>query len=169
MDASNLTNYFYQYGSLFVFIIVFLEYLNLPGLPGGIIMPMAGVWAATGNMSLISAILLSVLAGVLGSWVLYSIGRFGGNFLLEKYLKRFPKHEKYINEKIEFLREKGNIGVFISKLIPVARTLISLPAGLLKMNFLKYSLYSALGILVWNCTFISAGYFFSTTVIHMIG
>ena len=169
MDVGVLNQYFSQYGIIVVFIIVFLEYLNLPGLPGGIIMPLAGVWAATGNISLISVVILSVIAGILGSWVLYSIGRFGGNFLLEKYLKRFPKHEDYINGKIEFLREKGTIGVFISKLLPVARTLISLPAGLLKMNFLKYSLYSALGILIWNCAFISAGYFFSTTVIQVIG
>ena len=158
MNANSILNYLSQYGLIFIFIIVFLEYLNLPGLPAGVIMPLAGLCISRGEMNFIFALMLSVIAGVIGSWVLYFLGFYAGNFLLDKYIKRFPKQKKYIDEKLEYLRSKGHIGVFISRLIPVARTIIAIPAGVLKMNFLKYTVYSAMGIFIWNTTLISAGY-----------
>ena len=144
MNANSILNYLSQYGLIFIFIIVFLEYLNLPGLPAGVIMPLAGLCISRGEMNFIFALMLSVIAGVIGSWVLYFLGFYAGNFLLDKYIKRFPKQKKYIDEKLEYLRSKGHIGVFISRLIPVARTIIAIPAGVLKMNFFKYTVYSAI-------------------------
>jgi len=158
MNANSILNYLSQYGLIFIFIIVFLEYLNLPGLPAGVIMPLAGLCISRGEMNFIFALMLSVIAGVIGSWVLYFLGFYAGNFLLDKYIKRFPKQKKYIDEKLEYLRSKGHMGVFISRLIPVARTIIAIPAGVLKMNFFKYTVYSAMGIFIWNTTLISAGY-----------
>ena len=158
MNANTILSYLSQYGVIFIFVIVFLEYLNLPGLPAGIIMPLSGVWISRGEMNFPFVLILSVIAGVIGSWVLYFLGFYGGNLLLDKYTTKFPKHKKYIEEKLEYLRGKGHIGVFISRLIPVARTIIAIPAGVLKMNFLKYTLYSACGIFIWNGVFISAGY-----------
>ena len=73
--------------------------------------------------------------------------------------------DRYIEGKMEFLRSKGNLGVFISKLIPMVRTLISIPAGVIRLNFLEYSIYSALGILIWNGAFMSAGYIFGDIVL----
>ena len=158
MNANSILNYLSQYGLIFIFIIVFLEYLNLPGLPAGVIMPLAGLCISRGEMNFIFALMLSVIAGVIGSWVLYFLGFYAGNFLLDKYIKRFPKQKKHIDEKLEYLRSKGHMGVFISRLIPVARTIIAIPAGVLKMNFFKYTVYSAMGIFIWNTTLISAGY-----------
>ena len=169
MDVGVLNQYFSQYGIIVVFIIVFLEYLNLPGFPAGIIMPLAGVWASKGGVNIILVISLSVLAGLLGSWALYFLGRFFGEFILEKYLKKFPKHEVAINKNFKILREKGSMGVFISKLIPMARTLISIPAGVLKLNFFKYSAYATLGIFIWNTVLISSGYFLGEELLKFLG
>lgn len=168
MDANSVINYLSQYGVIFIFVIVFLEYLNLPGLPGGVIMPLAGVWISRGDMNFPFVLILSVIAGVIGSWCLYFLGFYGGNILLEKYIKKFPKQKDYINEKLNYLRSKGHMGVFISRLIPVARTIIAIPAGILKMDFLKYTLYSALGIFIWNGVFISAGYIFGEGILKYI-
>ena len=74
MDANSILNYLSQYGLIFIFIIVFLEYLNLPGLPAGIIMPLAGLWISRGEMNFLFVLILSVIAGVIGSWVLYFLG-----------------------------------------------------------------------------------------------
>ncbi len=166
MDAALLAEYLDSYGIIIVFIIVFLEYLNLPGLPSGIIMPMAGVWASKGEVGFITVVILTLIAGLLGSWVLYFIGRIGGEYLLKKYLAKFPKQEKIIDKNFRFLREKGSIGVFVGKLIPMARTLISIPAGVLKINFLSFTISSALGILFWNTAFISAGYFIGESIFN---
>ena len=164
MDANSILSYLSQYGVLFIFIIVFLEYLNLPGLPAGIIMPLAGLWVSRGEMNFPFVLILSVIAGVIGSWVLYFLGFYGGNFLLDKYTNKFPKQKNYIHNKLEYLRSKGHIGVFVSRLIPVAR----IPAGVLKMNFFKYTIYSALGIFIWNGVFISAGYILGEGILKYI-
>ena len=78
MDIQALTQYFLQYGAVFIFVIVLLEYLNLPGFPAGVIMPLAGIWAAKGQIGLGMALLLALVAGMLGSWILYGLGRLGG-------------------------------------------------------------------------------------------
>lgn len=169
MDFAAITNYFAEYGLLFLFLIILLEYMNLPGFPAGIIMPAAGIFIAKSEMNFITALLVSVLAGLIGSWILYCIGRFGGDLILKKYLNKFPSHEEFINKKVEYLREKGYVGIFISKLIPMARTVIAIPAGVLKLDFIKYSVYSALGILVWNGVLISSGYFLGESVLKIFG
>ncbi|WP_341350004.1 DedA family protein [Clostridium polynesiense] len=81
-------------------------------------------------------------------------------------MSRFPKQEKIINKNIEILRQKGSIGVFISRLIPVARTIISVPAGVLKLEFVKFTLSSAAGIFIWNGVFIGAGYFLGESFLY---
>lgn len=160
MSTEILTSYLSQYGFLFLFVIVLLEYMNLPGFPSGVIMPLAGIWIAKDNLSFAQGLLISVLAGLVGSWILYLLGRFGGNYLLEKYIKIFPKQKDKIEKNIDFLKNKGNIGILISKLIPVARTLISIPAGVIRLNFTAYTIFSSIGIFIWNFAFMGFGYYF---------
>lgn len=164
MGLDTITFYFTQYGALAIFIIVLLEYMNLPGFPAGIIMPLSGVWAAKGNINFVLVMLITLAAGVVGSWILYFLGRTGGSILLDKYVKKFPKHKEAIDRNFEMIRQKGCYGIFISKLIPMVRTIISIPAGVLKINFLKYTVSSALGVFVWNLVFVGAGYFLGDAV-----
>lgn len=168
MDIQILTNYFLQYGAFFIFLIVLLEYMNLPGFPAGIIMPLAGIWAAKGEISFPMVMILSVGAGLTGSWILYFMGRLGGPKIMGFYYKKFPKHQAVIEEKMEMLRQKGGIGIFISKLLPMVRTMISIPAGMVKMDFLKYTLSSTMGIFVWNLVFVGAGYFFGDAALRLL-
>ena len=92
MSISELTDYFLRYGAFFIYLIVLLEYLNLPGFPAGVIMPLAGIWAAKGEISFPMVMVLTVFAGLTGSWALYLLGRFGGGKVMEFYFKKFPKH-----------------------------------------------------------------------------
>ena len=92
MDIHELTQYFLQYGAFFIYLIVLLEYMNLPGFPAGVIMPLSGIWAAQGEISFPVVMILTVAAGLTGSWLLYLLGRFGGNKLLGFYFRKFPKH-----------------------------------------------------------------------------
>lgn len=160
MELETILHYFTEYGPFAIYVIVLLEYLNLPGFPAGVIMPLAGVFAAQGRIGFIETIVITVLAGLTGSIALYALGRYGGGVLLEKYFKRFPGQRALIEEKMTYLKEKGCAGVFVSKLMPVVRTLISIPAGVIKMNFRKYCFSSALGVAIWNFVFVGAGYFF---------
>ena len=168
MSIQVLTNYFLEYGAFFIFLIVLLEYLNLPGFPAGVIMPLAGIWAAEGEISFPLVLLISVAAGLVGSWALYLLGRVGGAKVMGAYFRKFPKHQPVIEEKMEMLRERGCIGVFVSKLLPMVRTIISIPAGMVQMNFVKYTVSSVLGIFIWNLVFVGAGYYFGDTAIRML-
>lgn len=164
MSVSLLTQYFVQYGAVFIFIIVLLEYMNLPGFPAGVIMPLAGIWAAKGNISFVAVLLLSVAAGLVGSWILYFLGRLGGERFFRFYVKKFPKQKDLIEKNLEVLRRKGAYGVFISKLVPMLRTLISIPAGMVALDFRTYTISSLMGVFVWNLVFVGAGYFMGDAV-----
>lgn len=165
MTMDMIMQYFARYGGIAIFVIVLLEYMNLPGFPAGIIMPLAGLWAAKGNIHFIPALLITVAAGLTGSLILYFLGYKGGELFLQKYLNKFPKQRPMIEEKLEWVREKGSMGIFVSKLIPMIRTLVSIPAGVSKMDLVKYTVSSTLGILVWNLFFVGAGYYLGDAIL----
>ncbi len=169
MDVNALMQYFITYGPAAIFVIVLLEYLNLPGFPAGVIMPLAGIWASRGGLSFFLTMVITVAAGLTGSIILYGLGRCGGEIFLKKYYRRFPKQKEMIEGKIEYLRQRGGVGIFVSKLLPMVRTLISIPAGVMRMNFKSYCVSSTLGIAVWNLVFVGAGYLFGDAVFTMFG
>lgn len=169
MDISSITMYFTQYGAIAIFIIVLLEYMNLPGFPAGIIMPLSGIMAAKGNINFCLVMLITVAAGLLGSLILYFLGWKGGTVFLNAYKKRFPKQKETIEKNLDWISQKGYIGVFIAKLIPMVRTIVSIPAGVLHMNLIKYVWSSTLGIFIWNLVFVGAGYVMGDKVFEMLG
>lgn len=160
-NINDLLIYIGKYGYLFLALIVFLEYLNLPGLPAGIIMPAAGIVVKADGLNFTYTLIISVIAGLLGSFILYAIGHYFGKPILDKWEKKFPKSKKAIDKTFKYIDKYGNAGILISRLIPVARTLISLVAGTFNVNFIKFTLYSTIGITIWNFGFIYAGYAFS--------
>ena len=169
MTIEIITEYFTRYGAIAIFVIVLLEYMNLPGFPAGVIMPLAGIWAAKGNINFMIALLITILAGLTGSMILYYMGYKGGDLFLEKYLNKFPKQRPVIEEKLKWVREKGSMGIFVSKLISMIRTLISIPAGVSKMRLFPYIVSSTLGILVWNLVFVGAGYWCGDAIFQYLG
>ena len=157
-NINTFVDFLIEYGSIVLFIIVFLEYLNLPGLPSGIIMPAAGLLVAKSDISFIYMLVMSVIAGLLGSWVLYFLGSFFGEPTMNWLVKKFPKTQGTIDKTNHYINKYGNKGVFITRLLPVVRTIISFAAGFVKMNFISFSIYSTLGITIWNFVYILAGY-----------
>lgn len=168
MSLDMIMQYFTEYGGIAIFVIVLLEYMNLPGFPAGVIMPLAGVLASRGQIHFMTALMITVAAGLTGSLILYAVGRLGGEAFLKLYVKKFPKQEAAMEKNMAMLREKGSIGIFLSKLVPVLRTLISIPAGAVRMNLVKYTVSSVLGILVWNLVFVGAGYILGEAVFQYL-
>lgn len=157
-NLNAFVDFMVEYGSIVLFIIVFLEYLNLPGLPSGIIMPAAGLLVAKSDLSFTFILIMSIIAGLLGSWILYFLGSFFGEPTMNWLTKKFPKSQKTIDKSNMYINKYGNKGVFITRLIPVARTIVSFAAGFVKMNFFSFSIYSTFGIAIWNFVYILAGY-----------
>lgn len=152
--------YFARYGLIFVFIIIFLEYLNFPGLGAAIIMPAIGVASAKAGISFFLALLISVIAGALASYILFGISYWFGKPILTKIYNRFPKSRKSIDKICLYIENYGDKGVLIIRLVPAVRTLIPFVAGMFRMNIIKFSIYSTIGIAIWNAAFIYAGYAF---------
>lgn len=115
-------------------------------------MPLAGIWAAKGDISFVMAMILTVSAGLLGSLILYFLGKFGGEMFINWYLKHFPKQEKLIRKNLDMLR-----------------TIISIPAGIVGMNFWSYTVSSTLGIFLWNLALVGAGYAMGDSALRLFG
>ena len=128
-------------------------------------MPLSGIMAAKGNINFIWVMVITVAAGLLGSLVLYALGRKGGEVFLNAYVRKFPKQREALEKNLEWIRQKGCMGVFLGKLLPMIRTIVSIPAGVLRINFMKYAVSSALGVFVWNLVFVGAGYFLGDAVL----
>ncbi|MFZ2188564.1 MAG: DedA family protein [Candidatus Moraniibacteriota bacterium] len=116
-------------------------------LPSEIIMPFSGYLVSQGQFSLWGVALAGAVGCVIGSILAYWVGYYGGRPAAEKYGKYIlvTKHDLDIADN--FFKKYGNAAVFISRLLPVVRTFISLPAGIARMNFPKFVVYTFLGSL----------------------
>ena len=161
-------DFFAQYGYLFILVICYCEYLNLPGFPAGIIMPGIGVLAGQSDLNLLGALVLSIAAGTLASLTIYAICRFGGAPILHKLFGGYPKFQHFVNQCHERIERHGGRALFICRLIPVLRTIVSIPAGLLKVPVHEYTAWSAAGIACWNTSLIICGYFGGNAVVAWI-
>ncbi|MBI4779320.1 DedA family protein [Candidatus Falkowbacteria bacterium] len=123
-------------------------------LPSEIIMPFAGFLAAQGKFSLLGVTLAGALGCAVGSAVAYAVGILGGRVFIEKYGKYILISHHDLNIADNFFNKYGSSAIFFSRLLPVVRTFISLPAGIAKMNFSKFIIYSFLGSLPW-CYFLA--------------
>ncbi|GAW30830.1 alkaline phosphatase [Carboxydocella sp. JDF658] len=146
-----------RYGYLAVFIGMVLESACIP-IPSEIIMPFGGLLAARGQLNFWWVGLLGALANVVGSWLAYLAGRFGGRAFIEKYGKYLLISRHHLQLADRWFEEKGEITVFVTRLLPGIRTFISLPAGIARMDFLRFTLYSLLGVLPWSYFLAYLGY-----------
>ena len=150
--VSNFAIYIIQtLGYWGVFIGMTLESACIP-LPSEIIMPFSGfvVWQGTTNMTLLGITLVGALGNLIGSLIAYFIGLKGGRPFLEKYGRYvFISHSKLELADRWFARY-GWEAVLISRMLPLIRTFISLPAGIANMDLKKFSLYTFMGSLPWS-------------------
>ena len=112
---------------------------------------------------------ITVAAGLLGSLMLYAVGRKGGDVFLRAYIRRFPKQKEALEKNLEWVRRKGSMGVFLGKLLPMIRTIVSIPAGVIRMDLGKYVISSTCGIFLWNFVFVGAGYVLGDQVFQLFG
>ena len=168
MTAETFFQLFNQYGLILVCAVVFCEYMNLPGFPAGVIMPCVGVLIARSELSLPLTVFLSVVAGVLGSLVIYAVCYWGGEPVMEKLFGRSKKFKSLVRKCHEFIDAQHGRGLAIIRVIPCIRTIVSILAGLLRMPVKWFVGWSAAGITVWNTALISFGYFFSEKILSMV-
>jgi membrane protein DedA with SNARE-associated domain len=139
-----------------VFIGMTLESTGLP-LPSEIIMAFAGYVVWEGQLTLLGITLAGTLGCLTGSLIAYGIGAYGGRPLLERYGKYVLIRKNELDRGEQWFAKHGESAVFISRLLPVVRTYISFPAGIVRMDLRKFSVYTFLGSLPFCFAFAYAG------------
>lgn len=132
-----------------LFILMALESMIAP-IPSEAVMPFAGFLAANGRFSFLGVILVSSLASVFGSVVSYWLGLFGGRRFILRFGKYLLLDEEHLEWTEKWFKKSGEKTIFISRFIPVVRHLISIPAGIGRMNLKKFIIYTFLGATMWN-------------------
>ncbi|SPF05182.1 SNARE associated Golgi protein [Streptomyces sp. MA5143a] len=140
-------------------LAVALENL-FPPIPSEVVLPLAGFAASTGRMDLYAALLWTTAGSVIGALALYGVGALLGRDRTLAIAAKLPLVKVSDVERTEawFLRH-GTKAVFFGRMIPVFRSLISVPAGVERMPLPVFTLLTALGSAIWNTLFVLAGYF----------
>lgn len=142
-----------QSGYLGVFILMAAESALIP-IPSEITMTFTGYLATTGRFNLYVVILVGALANLAGSILAYWLGFWGEEAVIRNLIKKYGKYilisEHEYDRSEKWFRKYGEKIVFFSRVLPVVRTFISLPAGIAKMNFTKFCYLTFFGSLIWS-------------------
>lgn len=145
-----------EVGLIGIFVMMTLESACIP-IPSEPTMMFAGFAASDGSYPVWAPIIVATVANLCGSWIAYAAGYYGRIELLEqqKFVHINPKHLKWADD---FFAKYGDWAVFFSRMLPIVRTFISLPAGIARMPFWRFSILTFFGALPWNAGLVIAGY-----------
>lgn len=144
-----------------IFLLMILETV-FPPIPSEVVLPLAGFAAARGDLNIIGVILATTLGGLVGCIPWYLLGRLYGirrlRKISEKYGRILTLGPDDIDDAQMWFKRHGHLAVFFGRLMPTVRSLISVPAGIAKMPFGAFLVYSFLGTAIWNMLLLFAGY-----------
>ena len=139
-------------------IAIALENL-FPPLPSEMILPMAGLAAARGSFTLFEALFWTTAGSVVGAFALYGLGAVLGIERLRRLADRMPLLQVAdVDRTVAWFSRHGGKAVFFGRMLPIFRSLISVPAGVVRMPLWKFGLFTLAGSLVWNTVFVLSGY-----------
>jgi membrane protein DedA with SNARE-associated domain len=145
----------------------------LPFLPSEVILPLAGVSASQGHMTLLAAIIWTTIGSMVGSTITYYIGMWLGRRRARAILGRIPLVSAEDVDRAEaWFNKHGTKAVLFGRMLPFFRGIISIPAGVERMNYPLFLLYTTMGSLVWNTLFVVLGYLLGQNwyvVLHYAG
>ncbi len=156
--AKTLVEAIFDLGYVGIFLLMAIESSFIP-FPSEIVLIPAGYLAYEGKMNIFMILLASIAGSLVGAFINYYLALLLGRKFLQKYGKYlFISHET-LCKLDSFFAKHGAISTFSGRLIPAIRQLISIPAGLSKMNQATFTLYTALGAGIWSLVLILLGYF----------
>jgi membrane protein DedA with SNARE-associated domain len=118
-------------------------------IPSEATMLFAGFNVSEGRYSLFAAVAIGVAANVVGSWIAYAIGYYGRIDVLEKHGRKLHIKREHLDWADRWFDRYGELTVFFSRMLPIVRTFISLPAGVARMPFWRFTLFTLLGCIPW--------------------
>lgn len=155
-----ITEFMGAYGYVGVLLLIMLENI-FPPIPSEVILTFGGFMTTYTNMTVIGIIIAATIGSVVGAMILYSVGLVVDVSRLEKIVDRWGKYLRLTRNDLKkaeaWFNQYGPWTVFFCRLIPLARSLISIPAGMSGMNFPLFMILTTLGSLLWNAILILVG------------
>jgi len=131
-----------------IFVLMLLESACIP-VPSEATMLFAGFNVSRGEYSLLAATVVGTLANLVGSWVAYAIGYYGRVDILERHGRKLHIKPSHLQWADRWFERHGDATVFFTRMLPIVRTFISLPAGVARMPFWRFSVLTVLGCFPW--------------------
>ncbi|RSN19067.1 hypothetical protein DMC63_16685 [Streptomyces sp. WAC 05977] len=139
-------------------IIVGLDNL-FPPIPSELVLPLAGFSASQGTFTLVEALVWTTFGSVAGAIIVYYLGMLLGRDRTRRWMAKIPLVKTSDFDKTEaWFQKHGTKAVFFGRMVPIFRSLISLPAGIERMPFWRFLALTTAGSLIWNTVFVLAGY-----------
>ena len=143
-----------------VAFLVALESI-FPPIPSEVVLPFAGFYAGKGEASVVGMILAATVGSVVGAWVLYGVAAWIGPERLRRFVvakgRWFGVKERDLDRAEGWFDKRANAAVLLGRCVPLVRSIVSIPAGFRRMPLLRFTVYTALGSLIWNAALIGAG------------
>jgi membrane protein DedA with SNARE-associated domain len=157
MLGLSLTQVLHDLGYVGLWLLMIAETV-FPPIPSEAVLPLAGYLAERGQFNLAAVLAASTAGSVMGAAALYEAARIGGRPFAMRFLRFARLEEAQLDRAEVWFSRRGPLLVLVGRCIPGIRSLISLPAGLLRMPRWEYLLFTLLGSALWNALLIGAGY-----------
>ena len=155
--SSLLLNAISEYGYFGMFLAMILEAVIIV-IPSELILATGGILASQRIFSFWGALLTGVIGSVFCAVIIYLMGYFGGRPFIDKYGKYFFMKQEDIEKAEAWFQKYGMLASFIGRNFPIVRTFISLPIGMMRLDFWPFVLYTTLGSIPWTFAFVYVGY-----------
>lgn len=149
------------FGYAGIVFLMMLESIIFP-LPSEIILPLAGFLVSQGVLNLWLVTIAATLGSVLGSMISYEIGRAGGRPFLVKYGRYFWMEPERLRTTDRWFHTHGEITIVLARMLPFARYVISIPAGIARMDRKRFIVFTAIGSFIWNIALVYGGVLLGT-------
>ncbi|MEG1777712.1 MAG: VTT domain-containing protein [Angelakisella sp.] len=158
MPIEIIQNYIVQYGLWMLALLVAIEYLGIPGYPGGVTLPVIGIMSRLGLLKPQVGIMIAMAASSVSISAVYIVGFKFSSWSTAKLAgnEKFSKAYAYMRELTD---KYGAVSIFAMRLVPMVRTFASMGAGILGMNWRSYLIYSVAGNFVYTLGAVGLGYF----------
>jgi membrane protein DedA with SNARE-associated domain len=137
-----------------------------PPIPSELILPVAGILVSEGQLAFVGVVIASTIGSLVGALLLYGLGYQLGERRLRGFIYKYGKwlslEESDVEQAKEWFNHHGGKAVFIGRLAPAVRSVISIPAGLSGMSLVPFVLYTTLGSAIWNAVLVGAGWMLGT-------
>ncbi|SOC41895.1 DedA family protein [Ureibacillus acetophenoni] len=155
-----ITNIMEDFGYIGVFLLIMLENI-FPPIPSEVILTFGGYMTTQSDLTIVGVVIASTLGSVAGAIALYDIGRIVGIKRIGRFVDKWGRFLRLTNEDIykanDWFKKYGVWTVFFCRFVPLIRSLISLPAGMSKMNFWLFLVLTTVGTFIWNIVLITLG------------